>query len=353
MKIQKRLAAQVMDVSPKRVKFDNQRLADIKEAITKTDIRQLVAEKAIKKVQEKGVSRGRARKIKVQKSKGLRKGPGSRQGKATSRLPRKESWMNKIRSQRKFIAELKEKELITLKTYRNIYLKCKGGFFRSTRHIKIFLEDHKLFEKKDQVKTEETVKPAKKTTSKKPDSKKEKTTKKWWFMSSKTKYTVRYRRQREGRTDYKKRLNLLKGKTDRLIIRKTNTKIILQIARYEPDGDKVLVTVNSSELKKLGWTHSCKNISAAYLAGLLLAKRAKEKQIEKAILDLGLISPFKGSKLFSALKGVIEGGLDVPANEEIFPTEERLKGDHVASHLEKHKSIAQNFDKIKKKIKEW
>ena len=149
MKIQKRLASQVLDVSPKRVKFDNQRLADIKEAITKTDIRQLVSEKAITKVQEKGVSRGRARKLKTQKSKGLRKGPGSRQGKSTARLPRKEAWMAKVRSQRKLLMELKEKGLISLKTYRNIYLKSKGGFFRSARHIKLYLGEHDLFIKKD------------------------------------------------------------------------------------------------------------------------------------------------------------------------------------------------------------
>jgi len=352
MKIQKRLASQVLDVSQKRVKFDTQRLADIKEAITKTDIRQLVSEKAITKVQEKGVSRGRARKIKTQKSKGLRKGPGSRQGKSTARLPRKESWMNKIRSQRKFLTELKEKQLISLKTYRNIYMKCKGGFFRSTRHIKLYLEEHKLFQKKETKqtdnKTEKETKTVKKTTKKTTNK-----TKKWWFMSSTTKYTVKYRRKREGRTNYKKRLNLLKGKTDRLILRKTNTKIILQIVRYESEGDKVLITTNSSELRKHGWKHSCKNVPAAYLAGLILAKKAKEKKIKKAILDLGLETPLKGSRLFSALKGVTEGGLEIPVNEEIYPNEERLKGEHIASYLEKHKTITQDFEKIKEKIKEW
>jgi large subunit ribosomal protein L18 len=171
-------------------------------------------------------------------------------------------------------------------------------------------------------------------------------------MSSKTRYTVKYRRKREGRTDYKKRLNLLKGQTDRLIIRKTNTKIILQIVRYEPDGDKVLVTINSTELQKQNWKHSCKSIPAAYLAGLLLAKKAKENKINKAILDLGLKTPLKGSRLFSALKGAIDGGLEVPANEEIFPTEERLKGEHIANYLEKHKTITQDFEKIKNTLKE-
>jgi large subunit ribosomal protein L19e len=170
MKIQKRLAGQVMNVSPKRVRFDNDRLADIKEAITKTDIRLLVGEKAISRVQEKGVSRGRARKIKVQKSKGLRKGPGSRQAKPTARLPRKEKWMSKIRSQRTFLSELKSKGIISSKTYRDIYLKSKGGFFRSARHIKLYLEEHKLFLAKDLSKKDEgssvVKKAAKKTTKK-------------------------------------------------------------------------------------------------------------------------------------------------------------------------------------------
>ncbi len=180
MRIQKRLASQVLNVSPKRVKFDNQRLADIKEAITKTDVRQLVSEKAIKKVQEKGVSRGRARKLKTQKSKGLRKGPGSRQGKSTARLPRKESWMSKVRNQRKLLLELREKGLISLKTYRMIYLKSKGGFFRSARHIKLYLDEHDLFEEKAADKTVKQARPVKKAkkVTKKAKKVKKKTTKK-------------------------------------------------------------------------------------------------------------------------------------------------------------------------------
>lgn len=171
-------------------------------------------------------------------------------------------------------------------------------------------------------------------------------------MKSTTTYTVKYRRKREGRTNYPKRLNLLKSKKNRLIIRKTNTKIILQIAQYHPDGDKVLLTVNSSELRKKGWKHSCKNIPAAYLAGMMLAKKAKDKKITEAILDLGLTSPFKGSKVFSALKGVVDGGLKVPSSEEIFPSEERLKGEHISNYLEKHKTIGDDFEKLKKEIKE-
>jgi len=164
MKIQKRLAGQLLNASPKRIKFDNERLMDISEAITKTDIRQLIREGAIIKEQEKGISRGRARKIQSQKSKGQRKGKGSHKGTKTARQPRKETWMNKIRSQRELIANYKENKNITKETARDLYKKAGGGFFRSKRHINTFIDDHNLFTKVAQKKKTPAKKAVKKTT---------------------------------------------------------------------------------------------------------------------------------------------------------------------------------------------
>lgn len=144
LKIQKRLAAQVLKCSEKRVKFDNDRLEDIKEAITKGDIRSLVNTKAIIKKPIKGTSKVRARKQKMQKLKGRRRGPGSRKGKSTARLPKKQAWMNKVRIQRQFIKLLREKGALDKTNYNKIYLKIKGGFFRSKRHIKLYLTEHSL-----------------------------------------------------------------------------------------------------------------------------------------------------------------------------------------------------------------
>ena len=169
-------------------------------------------------------------------------------------------------------------------------------------------------------------------------------------MAHTTRYTVRYRRRREGKTNYQKRLELLKGRKERLIIRKSNTQIILQIATYHPDGDKVLVTVKSSELKKKGWKYSTKNIPAAYLAGLMLAKKAKEHNIKEAVLDMGLQTPIHGNKIFAALKGVVDGGLNVPFNESIFPKQERISGQHIANHLDKFKGITADFEKLKSEL---
>lgn len=140
---QKRLAAQILKCSEKRIRFDPDRLSDIKEAITKVDIRGLIKDKAIRKMPAIGVSRGRARKRLVQRRKGKQRGAGSRKGSRSARLPSKREWINKIRAQRELLNKLKEKKIIDDKLYREFYLKSKGGFFRSRRHIKLYLEERK------------------------------------------------------------------------------------------------------------------------------------------------------------------------------------------------------------------
>lgn len=143
-------------------------------------------------------------------------------------------------------------------------------------------------------------------------------------------HTIHYRRKREGRTHYKKRLELLKGAKDRLVIRRSNTAFTLQIVRYKADGDKVITTVHSKELAKLGWVFSNKSIPAAYLSGLLLGKKAKDLGVTTAILDIGLQTPIAGSRIYAALKGVVDTGLAVPCSQKIFPSENRLLGKHIA-----------------------
>lgn len=145
--IQKRLAGQILKCSKNKIRFDQSRLEDIKEAITKADIRSLINDKAIISKPVVGISRARANKRKVQKSKGRQKGKGSNKGKKTARLSTKEAWMQKVRAQRKFLALLKEKEHVTAKDYQNLYRKSKGGFFRSVRHIKLYIEEHGMVKK--------------------------------------------------------------------------------------------------------------------------------------------------------------------------------------------------------------
>jgi len=147
LSVQKRLAASILKCSPKRVWLDSTRMADIKESITKADIRGLVMEGSIRLKPVTSISKGRQRAIKRQKSKGLRKGKGSKKGKKTARLPKKEAWMGKVRIQREFLKELRGKQIIPTSKYRELYLKSKGGFFRSKRHIKLFIEEQGLVKK--------------------------------------------------------------------------------------------------------------------------------------------------------------------------------------------------------------
>lgn len=143
-KIQKKLAAKITGRSPKKIKLDLSRMEEIKEAITRADIKSLIHDGAIKAEKKRGVSRSRAKKHQIQKAKGRRKGPGARRGKVNARLSLKSRWMNKIRLQRAFLKDLKDTKKITQETYKDLYRKAKGGFFRSKRHVKLYLTEHKL-----------------------------------------------------------------------------------------------------------------------------------------------------------------------------------------------------------------
>ncbi len=146
--IQKRVAADILKTGKHNIRFDPQRLEEVKEAITKADVKGLIGDKAIFAKPIKGISKGRARKIKAQKRKGRQRGLGSRKGKATARLVGKKAWMNKIRIQRGLLKTLREKNIIEVNVYRKLYLKAKGGFFRSKRHIKLYIEEANLIKKK-------------------------------------------------------------------------------------------------------------------------------------------------------------------------------------------------------------
>ncbi len=146
-------------------------------------------------------------------------------------------------------------------------------------------------------------------------------------MAHGPRYRVQFRRRREGRTDYRSRLALLKSGETRAVVRRTNGNVIVQFVDWETEGDQVKATAVGQELKKLGWTGSAKNTPAAYLTGLLAGKRAIAEGIESAVFDLGRHAPVPGSKVFAALKGVVDAGVDVPHGDDIYPAEERLNGE--------------------------
>ena len=142
-------------------------------------------------------------------------------------------------------------------------------------------------------------------------------------------YRVPLRRRREGKTDYQARKALVLSGKPRLVARNSIKNVVAQILVAKPNGDEVLVAAHSNELKKYGWKAPTGNVPAAYLTGLLCGLKAKSKGVKAAILDIGLIAPTKGAKVFATLSGVLDAGVVVPHDEEKI-VKERLQGKHIA-----------------------
>jgi large subunit ribosomal protein L18 len=175
---------------------------------------------------------------------------------------------------------------------------------------------------------------------------------------------IRHRR-RTATTNYKKRIASLKGGMKRVVVRKSNKAITMQIVEYADKGDVVIASVNSRELKAVGWEPRC-NIPTAYLTGMLLANKVKDKELD-FILDIGLYRPVKGSVIFAAAKGFKDAGPNLHGNVEFDDT--RLSGSHIATYATKIddqtyksrfssyvksgfdvKAINKKFDSVKKEL---
>merc|ERR1712225_195472 len=198
-------------------------------------------------------------------------------------------------------------------------------------------------------------------------------------------YQVKFRRRREGKTDYQARKRLVaqdKNKYNsekyRLVVRFTNKDIVAQIVFSEIVGDKVMCAAYAHELPRYGLKVGLTNYAAAYCVGLLCARRLlKSKGLDSkfigteevtaefedcfvaneedeegcnafhALLDVGLKPTTLGSKIFSAMKGAFDGGLEIPhsnkkfygydADEKEYDAEahkERILGGHVSGYME-------------------
>ena len=148
-------------------------------------------------------------------------------------------------------------------------------------------------------------------------------------------YRVPKRRKREGKTNYYKRYVYIISRATRLVVRKSNRYITAQIIRPTPIGDITLAATHTSELiKKLGWLGSGKSTPAAYLAGLLLGIKARLMGVEEAVLDIGLHSSVRGSRIYAVVKGAIDAGLKIPVDEDMIPSWERIRGEDIARYAE-------------------
>ncbi len=135
MSLQKKLAAKILKVGKSRIWLDPSKKKEIEEAITRADIRKLIKKGYIKVLPEK---------VKKRKEKRKKRGVGSKKGGKYSIISRKERWVSTVRALRKFLKELKEKNMITQETFKKTYRLVKGGMFRSKSHLKVYLKQRGL-----------------------------------------------------------------------------------------------------------------------------------------------------------------------------------------------------------------
>ena len=156
------------------------------------------------------------------------------------------------------------------------------------------------------------------------------------------------RRRKESKTDYSKRLKLLKSGLPRIVFRKTNKYLIAQYIISEETKDKVKIGMTSKILTKYGWPNdfkgSLKSIPAAYLMGFLIGKEITKNKKENPIADFGMLRVLPKSKIYAFLKGLVDSEVKIKYKEENFPKDERLFGKHLK------KDFSEFFNKIKASI---
>lgn len=140
VKMQKRLAAEILGVGVSRIYISPEHLEDVSQAITKDDVRSLIKAGIIEVRPPSTPSRGRKRILKLKKSRGKRKSAGSRKGAAGARRRPEKEWVHRVRKQREYIKKLRASGVIDSKTYRVLYLKIKGGVFPSLSSLKNYVK---------------------------------------------------------------------------------------------------------------------------------------------------------------------------------------------------------------------
>src|SRR3989344_3861954 len=162
-------------------------------------------------------------------------------------------------------------------------------------------------------------------------------------------YTVKYRRKRNGKTDYRSRIALLSSNKIRVIIRKSLNNHYVQLMKFNTKGDISITSASTQELKKLGWKMHCGNLPSAYLTGYMAGLKSLKKGIKDGILDIGLARAVKGSSYYAALKGLIDSGFKINCNPKVIPNEDLITGKNIEQYAkvlqEKNEQYVKQFSK--------
>jgi len=158
-----------------------------------------------------------------------------------------------------------------------------------------------------------------------------------------------FKRRRNKKTDYKKRLALLKSEKVRVVVKRSLNYIHIQFIKYEKQGDKIILEETSKNLKKYGWQGHKANLPSAYLTGLMAGFAALKKGVSEAVLDLGLNTSIKGNAIYAAVIGIKDSGVKIPMNKEV--PRERIEGKHISEYAKKMKQNDQ--EKFNKQFSDY
>jgi large subunit ribosomal protein L18 len=164
--------------------------------------------------------------------------------------------------------------------------------------------------------------------------------------SGKHGYVPIYRRRRMGATDYRARKKIITSAIPLIAVRISSKNVSVQFVRPKAEGDQVVSSAHSRNLKKFGWKGSTKSVPACYLLGLLAGKRAKDAGLEKAYLYSGLSLFVKGSRVSALVKGVKDAGVDVPMSDDVAPSQDSISGKVTADYAKS--LLAENKEKYSK-----
>ncbi|MDQ3854166.1 MAG: 50S ribosomal protein L18 [Thermoproteota archaeon] len=143
-------------------------------------------------------------------------------------------------------------------------------------------------------------------------------------------YVHTLKRIREDKTNYRKRSAILIGRQLFVTIRTSDQNVAAQVLRPTPTGDIVIASAHSRELAEHGWKGAFNNLPACYLTGMLLGKKAIQKEINAAVLYIG--NNHFTSRVAACMKGIVDAGVSMPISKESLPDEDRISGHHIAEY---------------------
>ena len=143
-------------------------------------------------------------------------------------------------------------------------------------------------------------------------------------------YVHTLKRIREDKTNYRKRSAILIGRQLFVTVKISDQNVAAQVLKPTPTGDIVIASAHSRELVEHGWKGAFNNLPACYLTGMLLGKKAMQKEVNGAVLYIG--KNHFTSRVGACMKGIVDAGVNMPVSEESLPDEDRISGQHIAEY---------------------